>query len=110
MRLAEEMEKNAFLTNKIQRYEPGFTYSPRYQSKSNYGGFGGMGNGSVNAFELYGSHVGANPESLESENRSLRMKLAKQNDEMSRLQYELEMLKANGDKLRKETIYLLSKK
>ena len=43
------------------------------------------------------------------ENRSLKQQVLKQNNDLSKLYYELEMLKNSNDKIRKDTIKMISK-
>ena len=45
---------------------------------------------------------------LEAENAALKARLLKQNDDYNKLYYELELLKQEGDRIRKQTKSILA--
>ena len=84
-RLNEEIERNGLLVNKLK--EEGIPVPKMGVSRS----------------RNEGSEV-------EIENRSLKQQVRKQSDDLSRVYYELEVLKNNNDRIRKDTVQLLGKR
>ena len=47
---------------------------------------------------------------VEAENRALKHRLLKMNDDYNQLYYEMEQIKESGDRIRKDTIHILRKR